>query len=86
MENHTTQALIHLHAASRELRATLEQIALEGKETPFWLVSPCKDQAKATLESLAVTIDRVHYIRETVVDEDSVPEFLKELQKAHDDH
>lgn len=69
MEKHTTQALIHLHAASRELRAAIEQIKLEGKETPYWLVAPCKDQAKDALEAVAITIDRVHNICETVVDE-----------------
>jgi hypothetical protein len=60
MENHTTKALIHLHAASRELRAVIDQIVLEGKETPYWFVAPYKDQAKAALEAVAITIDRVH--------------------------
>ena len=71
MEDHTTIALIHLHAANRELRAAIEQIKLEGKETPYWLVSPCKDEAKRAIEAIDITIDRVQYIRETVVDEDA---------------
>lgn len=78
-DTRTTQALIHLHAAKRELEAALEQITLEGADTPYWLVGPCKDQAKEAIDAVSITIERVQYIRETVVDGDAPPPWLHKL-------